>query len=115
MPVTRSGASYVSVSASTVSPTVTASGRGCTLALRIHFKGDHGQKVLSTSKDDIQSLVPWLRDILTPLRLPHPKTTNVIKNIEASSIIEMFWDHAGVSMSSILFPALTQCEYRPGP
>jgi hypothetical protein len=80
MPVTRSvSASYQ---------------KGGTLALRIQFKGYNGQKVLRTSQDDIQSLVPWLKAILTSLQLPHPKPTNVIKSIDTSSIIEMFWDHA---------------------
>ncbi len=68
--------------------------RGGTLALRIQFKGYNGEKVLRTSQDDIQSLVPWLKVILTTLHLPHPKPTNVIKNIDTSSIIELFWDNA---------------------
>jgi hypothetical protein len=80
MPVTRSvSASYQ---------------RGGTLALRIQFRGYNGEKVLRTSQDDVQSLVPWLKSILTTLHLPHPKPTNVIKSIDTSSIIEMFWDHA---------------------
>src|SRR6267154_1760698 len=80
MPVTRSvSASYE---------------RGGTLALRIQFRGSNGQKVLRTSQDDIQSIVPWLKAILTKLHLPHPKPTNVIKSTDTSSIIEMFWDHA---------------------
>jgi hypothetical protein len=84
--------------------------RGGTIALRIQFKGSNGQKVLLTSQDNIQSLVPWLKAVLTVLLLPHPKLTNVLKNIEISSIIEMFWDNPesiDVSMSSILLPALT--------
>jgi hypothetical protein len=68
--------------------------KGGTLALRIQFKGYNGQKVLRTSQDDIQSLVPWLKAILTTLHLPHPKPMNVVKSIDTSSIIEMFWDHA---------------------
>lgn len=80
MPVTRSvSASYQ---------------HGGTFALRIQFKGYNGQKVLRTSQDDIQSIVPWLKAILTNLHLPHPKPTNVLKSIDTSSIIEMFWDHA---------------------
>ena len=67
---------------------------GGTLALRIQFNGYNGQKVLRTSPDDIQSLVPWLRAILTALHLPHPKPTNVIRRIGTSNIIEMFWDNA---------------------
>jgi len=82
MPVTRSGSS-------------SASHRGGgTLVLRIQFKGYNGQKVLRTSQDNIQSLVPWLKVILTTLHLPHPKPTNVIKSVDTSSIIELFWDHA---------------------
>ncbi|KAN0125884.1 hypothetical protein V8E52_001091 [Russula decolorans] len=78
MPVTRSvAASYRA---------------GGTLALRIQFKGYNGTKVLRTNQNDIQSLVPWLKAILTTLHLPHPKPTNVIKTID--TIIEMFWDHA---------------------
>lgn len=82
MPVTRSAAASASHQ------------RGGTVALRIHFKGHNGQKVLLTSQDDIQSLVPWLKSILTTLHLPHPKPTNVIKSADTSSIIELFWDHA---------------------
>ena len=93
--------------------------RGGTLALRIHFKGNNGQKVLRTSQDDIQSLVPWLKAILTTLHLPHPKPTNVIKRIDTSSTIELFWDHAESTDVSvhvlILLSALSRCEYRPGP
>ncbi|KAI0273041.1 hypothetical protein BGY98DRAFT_999644 [Russula aff. rugulosa BPL654] len=85
MPVTRSVSATRSVDSSQ---------RGGTLALRIQFKGYNGQKVLRTSQDDVQSLVPWLKSILTTLHLPHPKPSNVIKNIDTSSIIEMFWDHA---------------------
>jgi hypothetical protein len=85
MPVTRSVSATRSVDASQ---------RGGTLALRIQFKGYNGQKVLRTSQDDVQSLVPWLKSILTTLHLPHPKPSNVIKNVDTSSIIEMFWDHA---------------------
>ena len=72
--------------------------RGGTVALRIQFNGYNGQKVLHTSPDDIQSLVPWLKSILSTLQLPHPKPTNVIRRIgpigTSNSIIEMFWDHA---------------------
>lgn len=82
MPVTRSASASSSHQ------------RGGTLALCIQFKGSNGQKVLRASQDDIQSLVPWLKAILTTLHLPHPKPTNVMKSIDTSSIIEMFWDHA---------------------
>lgn len=81
MPVTRSR----SVS--------TGHHRGGTFALRIQFKGENGEKVSGTSQDDIQSLVPWLKAILSILHLPHPKPSNVIKNNHTSSIIELFWDH----------------------
>ncbi len=70
--------------------------RGGTLALRIQFKEYHGQKVSRTSQDDIQSLVPWLKAILSSLHLPHPKPTNVMKSNDSNNanVIEMFWDHA---------------------
>ncbi len=67
---------------------------GGTFALRIQFKGHGGDKVLYTSQNNVQSLVPWLRATLSSLHLPHPKPTNVLKSIDTSSIIDMFWDQA---------------------
>lgn len=72
--------------------------RGGALALRIRFNGRDGQKVSRTSKHDIQSLVPWLRAILSSLRLPHPKASNVFKRDDAPSTIDMFWDFSGVNV-----------------
>ena len=89
---------------------VSASQRGGTFALRIQFKGYNGQKVLRTHQDNIQSLVPWLKVILTTLHLPHPKPTNVIKNIDESSIIEMFWDHPESTDVSAHVPHPTFCS-----
>jgi len=66
--------------------------RSSTLALRIQFHGRDALKVLDTSQDSIQSLLPLIRTALTSLRLPHPKATNVIKPHDAASIIDMYWD-----------------------
>jgi hypothetical protein len=68
--------------------------QGGTLAFRIQFNGQDGQKVLCTSQDDIESLVPWLWATLSSLHLPHPRPKNIIKRNDATSVIEMFWDHA---------------------
>ena len=62
-----------------------------TIALRIQFNGLNGQMVSRTRQDDIQLLVLWLRDIMTSLRLPHPKSTNVIKPHDTTNVVEMFW------------------------
>lgn len=66
--------------------------RSITLALRIHFTGRDGVKVSATTQDDIESLLPWLRKTLTSLRLPQPKSQNVIKPYEATSVVDMYWD-----------------------
>jgi len=66
--------------------------RSTTLALRIHFNGRDGLEVSATTQDNIESLIPWLRKTLTRLRLPHPKSQNIIKPHEATSIIDMYWD-----------------------
>ncbi|KAI0002527.1 hypothetical protein BJV74DRAFT_882149 [Russula compacta] len=73
-------------------PRVATHKRSRTLALRIQFNGLDGLKVSSTGQGDIQSLVPWLRDTLKSLRLPHPKPTNIVKPSDATSIIDMYWD-----------------------
>ncbi|KAI0292029.1 hypothetical protein BC826DRAFT_461051 [Russula brevipes] len=65
-------------------------GNRSTLALRIQFNGEDGQRV--TGQDDIQSLLPWLRDILSGFRLPHPKSTNVMKSSDVTNAIDMYWD-----------------------
>ena len=70
----------------------TAAPRTITLALRIHFNGREGLKVSATSQDEIESLFPWLRKTVTSLRLPHPKSQNIIKPYEATGVIDMFWD-----------------------
>ncbi len=62
-----------------------------TLCLRIQFDGPSGQMVLET---DINPLLPWLRNILTNLGLPHPKQANVLKppTYNRTSDIDMYWD-----------------------
>ena len=62
-----------------------------TLCLRIRFDGPSGQNV---SETDIHSLMPWLRNILTKFRLPHPKPLNVEKHSShhGTSDINMYWD-----------------------
>ncbi|KAI9451777.1 hypothetical protein F5148DRAFT_1289913 [Russula earlei] len=90
--------------------------RGSTLALRILFRGRARLRVLRTSKDDISSLLPWLRDILTDLRLPHPKSSNVIKPNDTTSAIEMYWDveFAQVGPRTLHQPfSLIQDTHRP--
>jgi len=67
---------------------------GYTVALRIRFDGQDGLRVLRTNQHDIPSLIPWLREILTSLRLPHPKPSNVLKPDDCTSVIEMYWDVA---------------------
>jgi hypothetical protein len=71
---------------------------GGTLALRIRFNGRDGQKVSRTGQHDIQSLAPWLRAVLSRLRIPHCKTSNVYKRDDAPSIIDVFWDYADVNV-----------------
>ncbi len=80
--------------------------RSSTLALRIQFHGRDALKVLDTSQDSIQSLLPLIRKALTSLRLPHPKTTNVIKPDDAASFIDMYWDVVTVKVRSrvLLYP-----------
>jgi len=95
MPVTRSISAARLASAPVPYIVSTGHQRAGTLALRIQFKGQNGQKVSRTSQDDIQSLVPWLKGILTTLHLPYPKSTNVMKSFDTSNVIEMFWDAVG--------------------
>lgn len=80
--------------------------RTSTLALRVQFYGRDGQKVLGTSQDDIQSLLPLIRRALTSLRLPFPKSTNVFKPDDAKSIIDMYWDVVTIRVRSrVLYPS----------
>jgi hypothetical protein len=93
--------------------------RSGTLALRIQFNGRDGQHVSRTSQDHIQSLLPWLRAVLTRLHLPHPKPTNVIKPNYATSVVDMYWDHPVVLDASTpcpppsSFSSLTEGEHCP--
>jgi hypothetical protein len=66
--------------------------RNITLALRMQFDGLNGLNLLITDKDHIHVLVPWLRRILTSLRLPFPKPTNIVKPDDGIGVIDMFWD-----------------------
>jgi len=83
--------------------------RSITLALRIHFNRHDGLKVSATTQDDIESLIPWLRKTLTSLRLPHPKSQNIVKPHEATSIIDMYWDIelARVRSRVLLYPSFS--------
>jgi|SRR5712671_5900360 len=74
--------------------------RGNTLAMRIRFDGQSALRVLRTNQDNIQSLIPWLREILTSFRLPHPKSSNVIKPNDYASVIEMYWDIASTQVGA---------------
>jgi hypothetical protein len=87
--------------------------RSITLALRIHFNGHHGFKVSTTTQDNIDSLLPWLRSTLSSLRLPHPKSQNVIKPHEATSFIDMYWDVEIARVRYSVLQALTQIEHGP--
>ena len=79
--------------------------KGGTLALRLRFNGRDGQKVSRTGQHDVQSLVPWLRVVLSKLRLPHPKISNVFKRDDAPSIIDVFWGYADVNVRArVLHP-----------
>jgi len=79
-----------------------------TLALRIQFSGRDALKISGTSQDRFQSLLPWLRKILTSLRLPCPKTANFVKPYDARGIIDMFWDIEADKVSSrVLYPSFS--------
>jgi len=84
--------------------------RSITLALRIHFNGHHGLKVSATTQDNIESLLPWLRDTLSSLRLPHPKSQNVIKPHEATSVIDMYWDIEIAKPINLLNQVISRCH-----
>lgn len=85
-------------------PRVATHRRTCTLALRIQFNGPDGVKVSSTAQSHVQSLVPWLRITLTSLRLPQPKSTNIVKPSDATSI-DMYWDVETDSVRAhVLYP-----------
>jgi hypothetical protein len=77
-----------------------ATHRVFTLALRIQFSGRDALTISGTSQDRFQSLFPWLRDILTSLRLPYPKNANFVKPHEGRGIIDMFWDTEADKVSS---------------
>jgi hypothetical protein len=66
--------------------------RNITLALRIQFNGRDGLKVANTNQDHVYLLAPWLRNTLTSLRLPHPKSTNIVKPSDGMGVIDMYWD-----------------------
>ena len=70
----------------------TAQRKNITLALRIQFNGQDGLTISNTRQGFLQSLVPWLRHILTSLRLPHPKPTNIVKPNDGIGVIDMYWD-----------------------
>ena len=78
-----------------------------TLALRIQFNGGDGLRVSDTGQDDIQSLLPWLRDILSSFRLQHPKSTNVMKSGDATNAIDMYWDIEPIHVSARFFSHLS--------
>ncbi|KAH9965257.1 hypothetical protein BC827DRAFT_842120 [Russula dissimulans] len=79
-----------------------------TLALRIHFDGQGALRVLGTDQDDTQSLIPWLREVLTSLRLPHPKPSNVIRPNDYTSVIDMYWDLA--STQTLVRAVVNRCN-----
>lgn len=113
----RSGSSVNSRSGT---PASSVNSRSGTLALRIQFNGWDGQNVSRTSQDHIQSLIPWLRAVLTRLHLPHPRPTNVIKSKDATRVVEMYWDHplaVVLNASTLCLPStfsfLTEGEYCP--
>lgn len=87
----------------------TAAPRSITVALRIHFNGREGPKVSATTQDEIESLFPWLRKTASSLRLPHPKSQNIIKPYEAASVIDMYWDVDITRVRSrvLLYPGLS--------
>jgi hypothetical protein len=88
----------------------TAAPRSITLALRIHFNGREGLKVSATTQDGIESLFPWLRKTVSSLRLPHPKSLNIIKPYEAASVIDMYWDVVDITRVRsrvLLYPDLS--------
>ena len=66
--------------------------KGCTLALRIQFSGRVALELSGISQDRVPSLIPQLRGVLSSLRLPHPKSANVVKPYDARGIIDMYWD-----------------------
>ena len=68
-----------------------------TLCLRLQFDGPSGQNVLET---DIYLLMPWLRNILTNIGLPHPRPANVVKppSHGGTSDIDMYWDVASTNV-----------------
>jgi hypothetical protein len=68
--------------------------RNITLAIRIQSHWLSGLKVLNTNQGQIHALVlvPWLRCILTTLRLPHPKPTNIVKPGNDAGVVDMYWD-----------------------
>jgi hypothetical protein len=85
-----------------------ATPRSFTLALRIQFSGRDALKISSTSRDRLQFLFPWLREILTSLRLPSPKNANFVKPYDARGIIDMFWDLEADKVSSrVLYPSFS--------
>jgi hypothetical protein len=85
-----------------------------TIALRIQFNGRDGQNVSRSSQDDIQSLFPWLKATMSSLRLPHPKLSNVIKRIDATNVIDMFWDGENIDVRAyVLYPPFRPGEHRP--
>jgi hypothetical protein len=77
-----------------------------TLALRIQFGGQDGLKVSNTSPAHISSLAPWLRVILSDLRLPHPKQSNIVKPTSNSTgVIDMYWDvETGNVRACVVYP-----------
>ena len=85
------GGSQIQVMTSIWSPSATQS-KTFTLAIRIQFSGRFALEVSSTSQGRIAFLIPRLRNLLTSLRLPHPKSANFVKPYDARGVIDMFWD-----------------------